>query len=138
MTYSKPLFAPAHSDRESAGCCFYFNNAGQGFYYYPNSGGNGNGNVATVGNNSASVTPLCIASGTPLTAPQTFGVPAGVTGVNATVANDGSATLAVDTASLGGSVAGQPIPGTPTGAGLPTGCIGLASPTTGAGLATVC
>jgi|GEM_PF-1460405 len=122
MTYSKPLFAPVTNDRESAGCCFYYNNAGQGFYYYgtPPQGVNpqdislngilnalqGN-SVVSVGNNGAGVTPLCN-SGLPATQPQTFGLPVGVTGVQGTVTGRGCAFVSAD-GDLGASVAGQQV-----------------------------
>ena len=130
--YVKPLFAPVHADRETAGCCFYYNNAGQGFYYY-NGGGrptdvgeiNASGvlagtqnDIVTVGNNGGSVTPLCN-TGLPATQPQTFGVPVGVTGVTATVDSSGSPTVTIDTANIGASVAGNSVHITPVGCGQP-------------------
>ncbi len=118
--YSKPLFAPVTNDRESAGCCFYYNNAGQGFYYY--SGGTGqtggtdvnptgiqlNGTLLTIGNNGAGVTPLC-GTGLPATQPQTFGLPVGVTGVYANVDSSGRTSLAIDPNAVTVSVAGQTV-----------------------------
>ena len=120
MSYTKPLFAPVHSERESAGCCFYYNNAGQGFYYYSGGAqptdltvGPGavkglqlNGTLLYFGPNSAGVTPLC-GTGLPATQPQTFGLPVGVTGVRAIVASDGRTAVDVDPSSAGVSVAGQ-------------------------------
>jgi len=124
-TYVKPLFAPIQSDVEVSGCCFYYNNAGQGFYYYsggkPSTDissislgralgavGDGSTNILTIGNNGGSATPLC-GTGLPATQPQTFGIPAGVTGVNVTVAGNGHVTADVDPSTLGVSVAGQQV-----------------------------
>ncbi len=117
IPYAKPLFSPVHDERESAGCCFFFNNAGQGVYYYPGSGGSGNGG-ASVGNNSASVTPLC-GTGLPATQPQTFGIPLGTTGLVANVGADGSVTFALDPNTFGASVAGTSVGPGGNPAGLP-------------------
>ncbi len=116
MTYFKPLFAPVHSDRESAGCCFYFDNAGNQVYYYPSSGNPGPGTYATVNDKGASITLICGSTGTFLTQPQTFGIPAGTSGVNAAVSNDGCGTAAVGP-SLGVSAGGAQVLQVP----LPTG-----------------
>jgi hypothetical protein len=109
MAYQKPIFGPLRMDSEQSGCCFFFTNSGQGVYVYNGDGtggdpGQGQGSVASVGNNNAAVTPLC-GTGLPATQPITFGVPVGVTGIYAQV-GAGSPEVGVNPSELGVSVLG--------------------------------
>jgi hypothetical protein len=117
--YHKPAFAALNMDSELSACNFHFTNTGSegpfiNFQVQP--GGELNpqavatNNVANVGDNSASVTPLAN-TGIPGTDPIGIGVPVGVTGVHANVGALGSSTSAsVDSATLGISLLGIFIP----------------------------
>jgi hypothetical protein len=119
MAYQKPIIGALSLESENCGCNFFVDGNGEGFFLYTEGpllpGGDGSGgvttpvgplptgvpefrpnpqavgqnNVASVGDNSASVTPLAN-TGLPATNPIIIGVPAGVSGVHANVGPVGS------------------------------------------------
>ena len=106
MAYQKPLIGALSLDSENCGCCFYVNNSGQGFYVYNGDGSSRSKDIASVGDNSVAVTPLC-GTGLPATQPITFGVPIGATGIHANVGQGGPPQAGIDASHLGVSVLGH-------------------------------
>jgi hypothetical protein len=102
MAYQKPIIGALSLESENCGCNFFIDGNGKGFFLYTegeiipggqpprlNPGAIQGNNVASVGDNSASVTPLAN-TGLPATQPIVIGVPVGVSGVQANVGSIGS------------------------------------------------